>query len=177
MVFDDPNRGVTLADGSSVDTTSGDFTVETPVVIAGAFAKNGDGTFAYGAGGATVASGAAISVNGGAIKVQHADGLKGASVSFADGAMLAVDVGPDSPVLDLATTTLSKEGAQYLVRIDRNANDDGAPRAIMTFADAASAEAFVANAKTVRGTGIKGELIVDGVVVKCGSTPFVLVVR
>ncbi|MBQ6248505.1 MAG: hypothetical protein IJK04_16670 [Kiritimatiellae bacterium] len=177
VVFDDPNRGVTLADGSSVDTTSGDFTVETPVVIAGAFAKNGDGTFAYGAGGATVASGAAISVNGGAIKVQHADGLKGASVSFADGAMLAVDVGPDSPVLDLATTTLSKEGAQYLVRIDRNANDDGAPRAIMTFADAASAEAFVANAKTVRGTGIKGELIVDGVVVKCGSTPFVLVVR
>ena len=177
VVFDDPNRGVTFAGGSSVDTTSGDFAVETPVVIAGAFAKNGTGTFAYGAGGATVASGAAISVNGGAIKVQHADGLKGASVSFADGAMLAVDVGPDSPVLDLATTTLSKAGAQYLVRIDRAANDDGAPRAIMTFADAASAEAFVASAQTVRGIGAKGELIVDGAVVKCGSTPFVLVVR
>ena len=176
VVFDDPNRGVTLAAGSSVDTTSGDFAVETPVMIEGAFAKKGDGTFAYGAGGAS-ASGAAISVNGGTLKVQHADGLKGASVSFADGAMLAVDVGPGCPVLDLSTTALSKAGAQYLVRIDRAANDNGTPRAIMTFADAASAEAFVANAKTVRGTGTKGELIVDGAVVKCGATPFVLVVR
>ena len=176
VVFDDANRGVTLADGSSVDTTSGDFMVETPIVIAGAFAKNGDGTFAYGAGGAS-ASGAAISVNGGTLKVQHADGLKGASVSFADGAMLAVDVGPERPVLDLSTTTLSKAGAQYLVRIDRAANDDGTPRAIMTFADAASAEAFVANAKTVSGTGAKGSLTADGATVKCGISPFVLVVR
>ncbi len=176
VVFDDPNRGVTFAGGSSVDTTSGDFAVETPVVIEGAFAKNGDGTFAYGAGGAS-ASGAAISVNGGALKVQHADGLKGASVSFADGAMLAVDVGPDSPVLDLSTTTLSKAGAQYLVRIDRTANDDGSPRTIMTFADAASAEAFVASAKTVRTTGPKGVLTVSGNVVRVGITPFVLIVR
>lgn len=177
VVFDDPNRGVTLAAGSSVDTTSGDFTVETPVVIAGAFAKNGDGTFAYGAGGATVASGAAISVNGGTLKVQHADGLKGASVSFADGAMLSVDVGPERPVLDLSTTTLSKAGDLYLVRVDRDDGDDGTPRAIMEFADAASAEAFVANAKTVSGTGAKGSLTADGATVKCGISPFVLVVR
>ena len=161
VVFNDANRGVTLEGGSSVDTTSGDFTVKTPIIIAGAFAKNGVGTFAYGEGGVT-ASGAAISVNGGALKVQHADALKGASVSLADGAMLALDVGPNSPVIDLSTTTLSKSGTKYLVRIDRAANDDGQPRTVMTFADAASAAAFVESAKTVRGNGAKGVLVASG---------------
>nr|MCR5752650.1 hypothetical protein [Kiritimatiellia bacterium] len=175
IVFDDANRGVTLAGGSSVDTTSGDFTVKTPIVIAGAVAKNGTGTFAYGEGGAT-ASGAAISVNGGALKVQHADALKGATVSFADGAMLALDVGPDSPVVDLSATALSKAGAKYLVRIDRAANDSGV-RPVMTFADAAAASAFVANAQTVTGTGSKGALVADGAVVKSAIPGFVLFVR
>ena len=47
----------------------------------------------------------------------------------------------------------------------------------MTFADAAAASAFVANAETVRGTGSKGELHADGADVKLGLFCFVLSIR
>jgi len=160
MVIDDANRGVTFANSASVDTTSGDCTIKTPVVFEGAFTKAGTGTFAYGAGGATMAAGAAFAVNGGILKAEGVHALKGASVSFADGTVLAVNAGMGA--LDLATTTLSKAGSKYLVRIDGLTED----AALATFASAQAAADFVANAQTVKGTGHKGRLVTEGVTVK-----------
>lgn len=171
VTFDDANRGVTFLAGSSVDTASGDFTVKTPVVFKGAFEKRGAGTFTFGEGGVTFGTGAAITVGGGTLKAVGSDALKDASVSFADGAVLAVDAsaGP----LDLTTTTLSKAGAQYLVRID----GFGEPTTVATFADAASASAFVAAAKTIKGDGLKCLLRAEGSSVKAYLPGVTITVR
>ena len=160
MTIDDANRGVTFEATASVDTTSGDCTIKTPVVFEGAFEKDGAGTFAFGAGGVTFGTGASIAVNGGALKPEGVNALKGAAVSFADGAVLAFDA--DSDPLDLTTTTLSKAGDKYLVRIDGLVQDTP----IATFASAQAAADFVANAKTVKGTCHKGQLKADGATVK-----------
>lgn len=161
MMIDDANRGVTFEATASVDTTSGDCTIKTPVVFAGAFTKSGAGTFAFGAGGVTFGTGASIAVNGGVLKPEGVNALKGAAVSFADGAVLTVDA--DSDPLDLTTTTFSKTGDKFAVCVDGLVQDTP----IATFASAQAAADFVANAKTVKGTtGRKGQLVADGATVK-----------
>lgn len=171
VTFDDANRGVTFLAGSFVNTTSGDFAIKTPVVFEGAFAKDGTGTFAFGAGGATFGTGAAIAVNAGALKAEGVNAIKGAAVSFADGAVLAFDATVGA--VDLTTTTLSKAGEKYLVRIDGLQEET----AIATFASAQAAADFVANAKTVKGSAHKGYLFADGATVKAGVPGVVVIFR
>lgn len=171
MTIDDENRGVTFANNASVNTTSGDVTIKTPVVFEGAFTKDGTGTFAYGAGGATFGTGAAIAVNAGALKAEGVNALKGAAVSFADGAVLAFDATVGA--VDLMTTTLSKAGDKYLVRIDGLQNE----ATVATFASAQAAADFVANAKTVKGSAHKGYLFADGATVKAGVPGVVVIFR
>ena len=171
VTFDDANRGVTFLSGSSVNTAGGDFTVKTPVVFGGTFTKSGAGTFAFGEGGVTCKSGTAIAVEAGTLALTGPDALKGAAVSLADGVTLAFDAskGP----IDLATTTLSKAGDKYSVRIDGLAEN-------LVLAHCASAEqaaALVASVKTIRGTGYKGQLVADGEDVKVVIPGLTVVVK
>ena len=172
ITIDDANRGVTLETNSVVNADTGkDVTIKTPVVFEGAFTKVGTGTFAFGAGGATFGTGAAIAVNAGALKAEGVNALKGAAVSFADGAVLAFDAAVGA--VDLTTTTLSKAGEKYLVRIDGLQEET----AIATFASAQAAADFVANAKTVKGSAHKGSLFADGATVKAGVSGLIIIVR
>ena len=176
VTIDDPNRGVTLGDGSGVNTAAGDFIVKTPTVIEGAFRKNGAGTFAYGKGGVTVAEGAAITVNGGAIRPEHRDALKGAKLAFAEGAALAFSfpyAAGDSRAeagLDLTTAAMEMPSAKLTVRLDVDPDADmeafgGGALPLATFASADVAQAVLANVELSVPKGYQATLHADGATV------------
>lgn len=172
MTIDDENRGVTFEATASVDTTAGDCTVKTPVVFGGAFTKSGTGTFAYGAGGTTLAEGAALTVAQGTLKVEGANALTGATVNLAAGTVLAMEA--TAAPFDLTGTTLTAADAKLTLRIDGL----NTTTTIASFATPEAAAAFVANTRTVKGSGNnRGILVANGAQVKANVVGLMVILR
>lgn len=171
VTIDDANRGVTFAASTSTVSTvrtgptlnlAHDFTVSTPVVFEqGTFDKTGSGTFAWGRGGATVASGTSLAVKDGAVKPQGFGAFGAMAVSFSAGAALALEfplAEGDSRAtygVDMRSATLSHADSKLAVRLVLGDAASGDTEGIVTvplatFPDAASAQAFIA-AADVRG--------------------------
>lgn len=177
VTIDDANRGVTFAATTNTSSTvltgpkldlAYDFTVKTPVVFEeGAFTKTNSGTFAWGKGGATVASGAALSVAGGAVKPQGFSAVGAMALSFSGDGAIAFDfplAGGDTRAecgVDMRSAALSHGEGGLPVRLDFDA-DAGAAAfhtcvvPLAAFADASSALAFVDDAivSAPRGYGV-----------------------
>ena len=166
VVIDDTNRGVTFNAGAAVDAAAScSLAVKSPIVFsAGTVSKSGAGTFAWGAGGSTIASGATLQVTAGCIKPQGLDALDGLAVSFADGAGFAFDfplAAGDSRStygVDMRSATVSKAGERIKVRLESDDSVNAqfpATVPLATFADVASAQAFVDSADIeVRGVSV-----------------------
>lgn len=166
VVIDDTNRGVTFNAGAAVDAAAScSLAVKSPIVFgAGTVSKSGAGTFAWGAGGSTIAPGATLQVAEGCVKPQGFDALDGLVVSFADGAGFAFDfplAAGDSRStygVDMRSATVSKAGERIKVRFELDDSVNAqftATVPLATFADVASAQAFVDSADIeVRGVSV-----------------------
>lgn len=161
ITIDDENRGVTFAASTNVKNTvrtgpildlAHDFTVKTPVVFEeGEFVKTNSGTFAWGVAGSTVSDGAKLLVKDGAVKPQGFSAFGPMEIAFAKGTVLAMDFPlseNDSRYaygVDMRAVRMSHADEKLAVRLE--ADDAISTRSISlplaTFADPASAEAFV----------------------------------
>ena len=167
VTIDDPNRGVTFSASTNVENAvwagatldlANDFTVKTPVVFnAGAYTKKGDGLFSWGTGGATIAAGASLAVQSGAVKPLSFDALGAMSLSFDADGIMAFDAplaqGDSRAVygVDMRAATISHPAAGLHVRIDLDVSAAGgeiesATAPLATFATAADAQSFVGDA-------------------------------
>lgn len=155
VVIDDTNRGVTFNAGAAVDAAAScSLAVKSPIVFsAGTVSKSGAGTFAWGAGGSTIASGATLQVAAGCVKPQGRDALDGLAVSFADGAGFAFDfplAAGDSRStygVDMREASVSAQGSTLAVRPDFDESSAGQRFAscsvpLATFSSVAEARAF-----------------------------------
>lgn len=195
VTINDANRGVTFS--ASTNTASEvrtgptfalaegcDFTVETPVVIeSGTFTKTGAGTLAWGAGGTTVSSGAALDIQAGAVKPLGFDAFGDMALSFASGTALADDIplesgdGSTAYGVDLRTATVFHADSKLFVRLDAgtsflSSHVSRVSVPVATFATEAAATAFLADVSVTAPHGYDVEPFVNAQTLG-GSTVYV----